>query len=65
MDRSIDALPSIINIVISSIERPHSQPTVQPTLATNAPRPWCARHSLRDRTWHSICVWVDADDANA
>ncbi|KQR07479.1 hypothetical protein ASF90_18915 [Xanthomonas sp. Leaf148] len=54
MDRSIDALPSIINIVISSIERLHSQPTVQPTSATNAPRPWCARRSLRDRTLHSM-----------
>ncbi|MEA9586031.1 hypothetical protein VC279_06890 [Xanthomonas sp. WHRI 10064A] len=51
MDRSIDALPSIISIVMrDSIQRQHSHPTAQSTLATNAPRPWCARRSLRDRT---------------
>ncbi|MEA9557395.1 hypothetical protein VC273_16195 [Xanthomonas nasturtii] len=55
MDRSIDALPSIINIVISgSIQRPHSQQTAKSTLATNARRPRCARRSLRNRTWHSM-----------
>ncbi|WP_153066044.1 MULTISPECIES: hypothetical protein [Xanthomonas] len=54
MDRSIDALPSIINIGISSIERPHWQPTVQSTLATNARLPSCARRSLRDRNWQSM-----------
>ncbi|WOB52199.1 hypothetical protein NYR95_12170 [Xanthomonas dyei] len=54
MGGSIEAQPSIINIVISSIKRLHSQPTVQSTLATNAPRPCCARRSLRDRMWHSM-----------